>query len=177
METIMKEQALARSSHALVWRAVLRTGEVMWEWPGVSSDHLPADSVVQIDYVPRREDLPTIEAHIDLARGERFVRYWTTIWRPTGGGTAMLYVLGVQQAGRYALLCYYPHFNKVVLAAERPFQPSWTPRPFDLLPPDAVSVGGPGSAFFGWRYRGFGGLVEVMPDNRITFRAVYDDDG
>jgi hypothetical protein len=175
MQSITKQQALARSDHALVWRAALRTGEVIWEQPGVSSDHLPADSVVQIDYVPRQEGMPTIEAHIDLMRGERFVRYWTTIWTPTGRGKQMLYVLGIRTSGRYALLCYYPRFNKVVLAAERPFHPSWTPRPFDLLPPDATSVGGPGQAFFGWRYRGFGGLVEVLPDNRLTFRGIYDE--
>lgn len=173
--TITREQALNSSSHTFVWRARLITGEVMWEQPGVSSDHLPADAVVEIAYVPRHEGLPTIEAQIDLARGERFVRYWTTLWMPTGRGKQMLYVLGVEQAGRHALLCYYPAFNKIVLAAERPFQPSWTPKPFGLLPGDAVSIGGPGTSQFGWRHNGFGGLVQVHPDKRLSFRGVYDE--
>lgn len=173
MESITKEQALARSAHAFVWRATLRTGEVMWEQPGVSSDHLPADSVVQVDYVPRDDLLPTIEGRVDLTKGERFVRYWTTIWTPTGRGKQMLYVLGVESHGRHALLCYYSGFNKVVLAAQRPFNPMWTPRPFDLLPTDCTIVGGPGSSFFGWRHQGFGGLVEAFPDH-LTFRAIYD---
>lgn len=171
---VTREQAFDRSSHAMVWRAHLRTGEVIWEQPGVSSDHLPADSVVQIDYVPRNPELPVIEAEIDLAKGERFVRYWTTIWTPTGRGSKMLYVLGIESNGRHAMLCYYPHFNKIALAAQRPFNPFWTPRPFDLLPTGAKMVGGPGQPYFGWKHEGFGGLVLVLPGNRICFKSNYE---
>lgn len=173
MQAITKEQAFEQAQHPIVWRAMLRTGEVMWEQPGVSSDSLPADQVVQIDYVPVHDGLPTIEAHIDLAKGERFVRYWTTLWMPTGRGTQLLYVLGIRWQERHALLCYYPDFNKVVLAAQRPFQPAWTPRPFDLLPAGATAIGGPGSSFFGWHHEGFGGLVQIVSSTRITFRSIY----
>ena len=172
--TVTQQQAFNNTKHAMVWRARLRTNEVIWEQPGVSSDHLPADEVVQIDYVPvGRPDLPTIQAHVDLTREERFVRYWTNIWAPNGRGIAMLFVLGIKRRNKHALLCYYPHFNKLVLAAQRPFQPSWTPKPFALLPPDCIAVGGPGTPRIGWVHEGFGGLVELLADKRITFRGYY----
>lgn len=174
-ESITYDQACAHSAHEFVWHARLQSGEVIWEQPGVSSDALPADRVVGIDYYPvRRNDLPGIEANVRLDKGERFVRYWTTIWKPNGRGTQRLYVLGVERAGRYALLCYYPQFNKMVLATTRPFQPSWLPQPFSLLPASAVTIGGPGTNHFGWVDEGFGGLVEVFPNNRVTFRAIYE---
>jgi hypothetical protein len=167
------QQARNQSQHAFIWHARLRSGEVIWEQPGLSSDSLVADEVVGIDYVPCRPNLPRLEANIDLARGERFVRYWTSIWSPKGNGVQMLYVLGIERRERHALMCHYPGFNKIVLAAQRPFQPPWIPEPFGLLPKAAISLGGPGCQYFGWHHEGFGGYVEVLPDNRLTFRAIY----
>jgi hypothetical protein len=170
--TITFEQARDNSQYEYVWRARLRSGDVIWEQPGVSSDHLPADRVVSIGYVPcRRPDLPTIDVTVDVDRGERFVRYWTTIWKPTGRGTQLLYCIGIEHRGRHALLCYYTRYNKIVLASSRPFQPTWLPDPFGLLPRDATMLGGPGTARFGWLHDGFGGLVEIQPGNRLLFRS------
>ena len=172
--TVTQEQAFNQTKHAMLWRAYMRTGEVIWEQPGLSSDRLPADDVVRLDYVPvARSDLPTIEAHIDLAKGERFVRYWTNIWCPNGRGIAMLYVLGIVWQKKHAMLCYYPHFNKIILAATRPFQPTWTPKPFAHLPPNALTIGGPGSSRIGWQHEGFGGMVDVLPNKRITLRGYH----
>lgn len=174
IHAITQAQAVSFSTHEFVWRARLRSGDVIWEQPGVSSDHLPVDEVVGIDYVPcRRQELPTIETHVDLGRGERFVRYWTSIWTPRGIGTQRLYVAGIERLGRYALLCHYPRFNRIVFAAERPFQPFWNPEPFRLLPPASVSIGGPGTSHYGWHHQGFGGLASVLPNNRLSFRAIY----
>lgn len=171
---IIQAQAVSLSDQELIWRARLRSGEVIWEQPGVSSDHLPVEQVVGIDYVPcARKELPTIETHIDLGRDERFVRYWTTLWTPKGRGTQRLYVAGVERRGRHALLCYYPAFNKVTFAAQRPFQPFWTPEPFRQLPSAAIIVGGPGTPQCGWHHEGFGGLAVALPDNRLSFRAIY----
>jgi hypothetical protein len=116
--------------------------------------------------------MPTIEAIIDLSRGERFVRYWTTVWA-NSGGTQRLYCLGIERQGQHAMLCYYPRHNKMVLAAKRPFDPPWTPRPFDLLPGNARFIGGPGEQQFGWLHESFGGLVRIFPGNRLELRAIY----
>lgn len=173
IHSITQAQALGFSTHEFVWRARLRSGEVIWEQPGVSSDHLPADQVVGIDYVPCTiKDLPTIETHIDLGRDERFVRYWTTIWTPRSRRPQRLYVAGVERRGRHALLCYYPMFRSVIFATTRPFQPFWTPEPFRLLPTDAIVVGGPGTPQCGWHHEGFGGMADALP-NRLSFRAIY----
>ena len=174
-EQITYDQACAQSAHDFIWHARLRSGEVIWEQPGVSSDTLPVDEVIGIDYYPvRRDDLPSIEATVRLDKGERFVRYWTTLWKPTGRGTQRLYVLGVQRGERYALLCHYPQYNKLLLATTRPFQPAWLPEPFSLLPTGAATIGGPGTAYFGWVHEGFGGLVEIFANKRLTFRAIYE---
>ena len=84
-----------------------------------------------------------------------------------------LYVSGVERQGRHALVCYYPAFNRIVFAAKRPFEPFWKPEPFRLLPSAAVSVGGPGTSEYGWHHEGFGGLARVLPDNRLSFQAIY----
>jgi len=174
-QSITYEQACAHSVHEFIWHARLRSGEVIWEQPDVSSDALPVDDVIGIDYYPvRRDDLPSIEATVRLDKGERFVRYWTTIWKPNGRGTQRLYVLGVQRDAQYALLCYYPNYNKILLATTRPFQPAWLPDPFSLLPAGATTLGGPGTSHFGWIEDGFGGLVEVFPNKRLTFHAIYE---
>lgn len=172
---ITYEQACSYSTEAFVWCAHLRSGVVIWEQPGVSSDSVPGDSVWRLDYVPcRRPDLPRIECYVDLRRGERFVRYWTTIWSPTDRGTERLYVLGIESDGRHALLCYYPGINKLVLSAKRPFHPSWTAEPFQHLPTDSRFIGGPQTSHIGWLSDGFGGLVDVLPDRRLTFRTITD---
>jgi len=168
------QQAASLTTHQMVWRAKLRSGETVWEQPGLSSDALPADQVVSIGYVPVKCSAPTIECMVDLAKGERFVRYWTHVWKPHGQGTQQLYVLGVRAAdGRHAMLAYYPMWNKMVLAASRPFTPPWTPDPFRLLPENAQIQGGVGSRFVGWTHHGFGGLVELANQNRLVFRSLY----
>ena len=172
IESITQEQAQRFTTHDLIWRARLRSREVIWEQPGVSSDRLPADEVVGIDYVPTRAGLATIETNVDLGRGERFVRYWTTVWSPNKGAQ-MLYVAGVRSADRHALYCYYPRHNKLVVATTRPFQPPSVPEAFSRLPSHAVRVGGAGHQYFGWHVDGFGGLIEIQQDGRLSFRGLY----
>ncbi len=146
----------------------------MFEQPGLSSDHLPADEVVSIEYVPtRREDWPVFEARVDLDKGERFVRYWTTSWR-NGGGRQRIFILGMENAGKHALMAIYPNYgNKLVFATTRPFEPPWQPHPFKLLPTDAILRGGPGNPAFGWIHDNFGGVVVRYP-NRLVFTALYE---
>lgn len=175
IDQLTYRQAAEHSGHELLWRARLRSGEVIWEQPGVSSDSLPADQVVGIDYVPgRRKHLPTIMTHVDVDLGERFVRYWTNMWSPNNRGMQRLYVAGIQYRGRHALFCYYPALNRLVFSASRPFQPTWKPHPFRLLPPGAVIIGAAGTSRCGWRTDGFGGLAVVLPGNTIEFRAIHE---
>lgn len=171
IESITQEQARRFTTHDFIWCARLRSREVIWEQPGVSSDHLPVDEVVGIDYVPTRAGLPTIETNVDVGRGERFVRYWSNVWSPSTG-KQMLYIGGVQSAGRHALYCFYPRHGKLVFATTRPFQPPRVPDAFCRLPDNAVRVGGQGHQYFGWHVDGFGGLIEIR-DGRLSFRGLY----
>ena len=166
-------QALALSSHEMIWAATLRSGTVILEQPGLSSDHLPRDEVSRLEYVPaRRRELPTITCQFDLDKGERFVRYWTTIWR-NGGGTQRVFVLGIERDSRFAMLAYYPAQNKVVFAAKKPFTPPWQPETFSLLPPGIIVRGGPGSSFVEWVHEGFGVRL-VTGEKQLVMAAVYE---
>lgn len=168
------EQAASLSPEAMVWCARLRSGETVWEQPGLSSDSLPADDVVAIEYVPNRQSGPTVGCVIDVDAGERFVRYWTSIWKPDGRGLQRLFVLGIRsKTGRHALLAWYPMWRKLVLAATRPFTPPWTPEPFGLLPAAARFEGGPGMRHIGWTHEGFGAVVDVVAEDRLVMRASY----
>jgi hypothetical protein len=164
-------QAVALTSHEMLWRASLRSGAVILEQPGLSSDHLPRDEVFLMEYLPARQaGLPTVSCKVDLDKGERFVRYWTTIWR-NGYGTQRLYVLGVERANRFALIAFYPAFCKIVCSAQKPFQPPWTPDTFALLP--VIVRGGPGAGFIEWCQDGFGGRV-VSDERQLVMSAVYE---
>jgi hypothetical protein len=170
--TVTLEQALARTNHDFIWRATLRDGTVIFEQPGLSSDHLPRDEVIVMEYVPtRRPDFPVIECRVDLDKGERFVRYWSTVWR-NNGGTQRIYVLGVERQKKFALLGFYPNFGKIVFAGKKPFSPSWAPNPFANIPEGASLRGGPGSPSFGWVHEGFGGVV-VNHEKRLIFTSLY----
>lgn len=171
MEQITTAQAVALTTHEMVWRATLRTGEIIHEQPGLSSDHLPRDEIVRMEYVPGRNHGPVIECSVDLGRGERFQRYWTTIWR-NGGGQQRLYVVGVERGGRHALLIWYPRSQKVAFADHRGFAAPWEPKPFYLLPTAATLLGGPGTTNVGWVHEGFGGQVHMSPGH-LKFQAIY----
>jgi len=168
---ITLDEALRLSPNEFIWRATLRGGAVMLEQPRVSSDHLPAEQVITMEYVPKQGGLPWIECLIDVDKGERFVRYWTTLWRNVGE-SQRIYVVGIERHGRHALLGFYPRYRKLVLSDCRPFQPDWEPRPFGNLPKAASLRGGPGTNYLHWTHEGFGGEVQIFPD-RMVFRAVY----
>lgn len=174
-DPISIEQAQSLSDHEFIWRAVLRSGAVILEQPGLSSDSLPADDVVEIAYIPTRRDqgFPEIQCRVDLARGERFVRYWTTIWK-NGAGTQRLYVLGVENRGRHALAAFYPRYKKLVVAGTRPFQPPWVPDTYVLLPGDTIFRGGEGQNFSEWLHDGFGGALLAPAPGQLHVRAIYE---
>jgi hypothetical protein len=169
------EQAQSLGSLDLVWRATLRSGEVILEQPGVSSDSLPRDEVVEIAYLPTRQNTgyPVITCRVDLARGEHFVRYWTTVWR-NGGGTQRLYVLGVENRGRYCLVAFYPKHRKIVVANTKPFQPPWNPETYKLLPSDTIFRGGQGHNFSEWLNDGFGGALLAPAPGMLQLHAIYE---
>ncbi len=171
-QTITLKQAADRSDHAFIWRARFRDGTVIHEQPGLSSDALPRDDVIGIDYVPRTPGFPVLRCDVDLATGERFVRYWSTVWRAKTRETQRLYVLGVERAGRHALAAFYPKYGKTILAATRPFQPPWTPDPFACLPSGVVIRGGAGTDIIGWTHQGFGGELRIDA-GQLVFRAIY----
>jgi hypothetical protein len=164
-------QSLGHIDHTFVWSARLRDGTVVHEQPGVSSDALPRDDVVGVTYHPRVQGFPRIDCPVDLDAGERFVRYWTTIWQ-SKRASQRLYVAGVERAGRVALVAYYARANKAIFAATRPFQPPWQPKPFHCLPSGAVLTGGAGTPAMGWRHQGFGGELRIEKGG-LVFRAVY----
>ena len=169
---ITLDEARRLSTNDFVWRATLRGGAVILEQPKVSSDHLPSGEVILMEYVPTRGAFPAIKCLIDIDEGERFVRYWTNIWR-NGGATQRIYVVGIERHGRHALLGFYPQFGKIVLADHRPFQPSWEPQPFGNLSKDARMRGGPGTNYLQWTHEGFGGGVEILP-GQMVFRSSYE---
>jgi len=164
------QQSRSQSDHEFVWAARLTDGTVIHEQPGVSSDELPRELVAQIEYVPRIPGLPRLVCAVDLTAGERFVRYWTTLWK-NRHSTQRLYVLGVERGGRHSLLAYYPRANKAIFAAERPFQAPWQPLAFHCVPSGAILTGGPGTRGMGWRYDGFGGELRI-DSGSLVFRAV-----
>lgn len=166
------DRAMQLSDHSFVWRARLRDGTVLHEQPGLSSDALPRHDVVGIDYVPRVAGLPVISGHVDVGRGERFVRYWTTLWSQHRRDQQRLYVLGVERDGRYALFGFYPRYRKGILAARRPFTPPWVPRAFADLPDGVVLRGGAGTPMIGWQHQGFGGELRIQ-EGQLVFRAVH----
>jgi len=174
-QPISIEQAQSLSNHDFVWRAVLRSGAVILEQPGLSSDSLPVEDVAEIAYIPTRQDqgLPAITCRVDLARGERFVRYWTTIWK-NDAGTQRLYVLGIENQGRHALAAFYPKYKKLVVARTRPFQPPWFPDTYKLLPPNTIFRGGEGHNFSEWFHDGFGGALLAPAPGQLHVRAIYE---
>jgi len=169
------ESAKLHSSEEFIWAATLRSSDVILEQPGLSSDHLPRDEVVRIEYIPtRRNDFPVITCRVNLEKGERFVRYWTNIWKPTGQGIQRIYVVGIEAPEKkHALLGFYPMFKKFVLSNTRPFSPPWLPESLSLLPPEVVVRGGPGTDSISWVHQGFGGLVLVR-GNQLVFSAQYE---
>lgn len=171
---ISLDQAIAQSQEEFVWSATLRSADVILEQPGLSSDHLPREEVVRIEYIPtRRKELPVITCRIDLEKGERFVRYWTTLWKPKEGGTQRLYCVGIDRGAQSAMLGFYPMFGKIVLCDRHPFQPPWNPETFALLPPDISVRGGPGSDHISWIKDGFGGLL-VSREGQLVFSSIYE---
>lgn len=173
--TISLEGARSASSLDFVWRATLRSGVVILEQPGLSSDALPRDEIAQIEYVPaRREDLPVITCRINLDAGERFVRYWPNIWRDGRGGFQKLYCAGIEnRQGRFALLAFYPLFGKFILASTKPFQPPWIPQINSCLPAGCILRGGPRTNHIGWCHEGFGGTV-LAKQKHLIFAAAYE---
>ena len=171
---ISLDDAISQSQEEFVWRATLRSADVILEQPGLSSDHLPRDEVKLIEYIPtRQQDLPAISCRVDLDKGERFVRYWTTLHQPQRGQAQRLYCIGVEAGGRYAILAFYPTFKKLVVADCRPFCPPWFPETFKILSQGTVIRGGPGTDHFDWVKQGFGGHVEQR-DNHLALSAIYE---
>jgi hypothetical protein len=170
---ISLDQACAHSTEEFIWRATLRSSEVIFEQPGLSSDHLPRDQVQMIEYIPvGRKDLPVITCQIDLDKGERFVRYWSNIWQQRKG-IQRIYCLGIDRDKQSAMLGFYPGFKKVIVADRHPFQAPWLPESFSLLPPEVLVRGGLGSDHISWVRDGFGGLLRFEQD-RLLFSANYE---
>jgi hypothetical protein len=171
---ISLDEAIAKSPEEFVWSATLRSADVILEQPGLSSDHLPREEVVRIEYIPtRQKELPVITCRIDLDKGERFVRYWTTLHQPQRGQAQRLYCVGVEAGGRYAILAFYPMFKKILAADRKPFCPPWFPETFAILPPTTILRGGQGQGYLSWFNDGFGGHVQQR-DNQLVFSAIYE---
>lgn len=171
--TFPLDRAIADSQLDFVWRATLRSGTVICEQPGLSSDHLPRDEVVQMEYVPTHEGLPVITCRVKLDDGERFVRYWTNLWSQKHQSTQRVYILGAESKhGKFALLCFYPRFGKFILSATKPFSPQWEPQaPTAHLPAECIVHGGPGTNFIGWAHDGFGGTVLAQSKRSLVFAS------
>jgi hypothetical protein len=166
------DKALVESTLDFVWKAALRSGTVICEQPGLSSDHLPRDEVVQMEYVPTREGLPVVTCKVKLDDGERFVRYWTNLWSPKHQSTQRIYVLGVEsRRGQHALLGFYPKYGRFVLSSMRPFAPQWIPETTTHLSPECIVHGGPGTNYIGWVHDGFGGTVLVQSKRSLVFAS------
>ena len=169
--------AQAVSSHEYIWCATLTDGTRVAEQPGVSSDHLPADRVQRIEYLSRPNSaLPRLCCDIRVEAGERFRRYWTTLWRPQGHGTQFLYVFGVERPSptgggqQCALMAFYPASHAIVFSHQYPFNAPWSPEsPVCLLPADGKLTVEHEQT--GWLYDGFGGEIARGPDF-INFRAI-----
>jgi len=167
------QQAIGHTPHEMLWRATLQSGAVILEQPGLSSDHLPREEVVLMEYLPAaRQGLPTVSCKVDVEKGERFVRYWTTIWR-NSGGTQRIYVVGVENSKKFALLAFYPNFSKIVVATTKPFQPPWEPNTFSILPPGVIVRGGPGATFVEWVHDGFGARIATGVRD-LNMAAIYE---
>jgi len=168
------ETAKSKSSEEFIWAATLRSSEVILEQPGLSSDHLPRDEVVRIEYIPtRRHDFPVITCRVNLERGERFVRYWSNVWKPAGQGIQRIYVVGIEATEkRHALMGFYPMFKKFVVSHTRPFQPPWLPESLSLLPQGVVAKIDPGTNSISWLHQGFGGVV-LARGNQLVFSGQY----
>lgn len=167
-------KAIECSPHPLIWRATLRSGTVICEQPGLSSDHLPRDEVVRMEYVPKQKGIPVVACNINLDKGERFVRHWTTIWKPAGGGQKRVFVLGIEsRQGKFALLSFDPTLGKFALGAQKPFSPGWIPEATKGLPSDCIVRGGPGTNHIGWVHDGFGGTV-LARASELLFAAAYE---
>lgn len=170
--TFPLDRAISESKLDFIWRANLRSGTVICEQPGLSSDHLPRDEVAQIEYVPTREGLPVVTCRVKLDEGERFVRYWTNIWSPRHRGTQRVYIIGVEnRLGQYALIGYYPLFGRFVLSSQRPFSPQWLPVFDTHLPSGCIVRGGPGTNYIGWTHDGFGGTVMAQGRRSLVFSS------
>lgn len=172
-------KAVDLSNHQFIWRATLRSGLVILEQPGLSSDHLPRDEVAVMEYVPtKNQNFPVISCRVDLDKGERFVRYWTNVWKQGGGGFSQLYCIGIEsRQGRFALLAFYPNFGAFALSNTKPFQPPWIPDPTKCLSTGSIIRGGKGTNHIGWVNDGFGGvaLAQLNGDKkRIVFASLYE---
>lgn len=168
-------KAVDLSNHEFIWRATLRSGLVILEQPGLSSDHLPRDEVLTMEYVPtKRQDFPVITCRIDLDKGERCVRYWTNVWKQGRDGFTQLYCIGIESRdGKFAILAFYPNYRKFVLAATKPFSPPWVPEISKCLPPGCVVRGGAGTNHIGWVHDRFGGMV-LAQQKQLTLAALYE---
>jgi hypothetical protein len=137
-----------------------------------------------MEYVPCRvRGFPTLVCKVDVDKGERFVRYWSTVHAIMTGNNQRLYIFGVEnRRNQFALMAFYVMFGKVVLAATKPFNPPWFPNTLALLPPGSVIQGGVGMNHLGWLHEGFGGLlatheqhssVDGITEGTLSFSAIY----
>lgn len=169
-ESISFDQARGFSREALLWYACLTTGETLWEQPGLSSDALPPEQVKQIGYRATTPGCPSIRCDINLDLGERFVRYWSSMWTPRHG-YSRVYCVGVRHEDRYGLMGFYPGYRAFVLGATRPFglprEPDWR----KSLPSDAIMVGGPRERHLGFLHRGFGCTVTAESKDLLGVRG------
>lgn len=142
--------------------------------PSYSTDAIPSDQVVAVGYYPLRPNLPKILCLVDPSKGERFVRYWTTVWM-NGRGTKRLYVLGwyriVDGAKKYNLLLYYPQDNKIALSTNKLACPPYDPDTFCLLHKHAVV--NRRSDEISWTFDGESAHVFQMPGGML-FRSGRD---
>lgn len=120
----------------------------------LSSDHLPEEDVVAIQYVHLSDNnRPVITCNIDLDKGSKFIRYWTTIKSMSRSGSRKLYALGwysIKNNNKvYAILYLYPD-GKVSLSNNRLSGPPYSPSPFILLE-NSIIIDKRISGYIGWK--------------------------
>lgn len=152
------------------WVATMQDGSVCGQAPGVSSDHLPADAVCALRYVPLRAGLPFLQVDLNLAAGERFVRFWSMLQPMPLGGMPLpqrrLYVLGFRSGAEQRLVYWYPEEQKVLLAVDSSRSPPYRPvDTFGLLPADVVV--GAADGCISWGRNGVTAHLLVQPGGML----------
>ena len=109
---------------SFLWRAYLSNSEVIDEgaddrYP--SSEDLPKEEVVRLEYVPLDKDQKSVGLDIDVRNGERFFRYWRKFQSISLGmepikGPADVCIMGIQKDGVKLISVYVYPDNTVVVS-------------------------------------------------------------